>query len=78
MSKVKVVLNSDGVRELLKSEDMQRVVSEQAHAIAGRCGAGYSDDVYVGKNRCNAMIYPETSAAKRDNLENNTILKAMR
>jgi len=75
---IKVVLNSAGVKELLKSEEMQTIVSEHAKAIAGRCGAGYSDDVYVGKNRCNAMVYPETSAAKRDNLANNTILKAMR
>lgn len=75
---VKVKLNSAGVQELLKSPEMQSICEEHAQAIQGRCGDGYESDVYVGKTRCNAMVWAGTNQAKRDNLENNTILKAMR
>ena len=75
---MKFKLNSDGVRELLKSQEMQSVLSEKATGIKNRCGEGYTQDVYVGKNRANAMVKAETYQAKRDNLKNNTILKAVR
>ena len=78
MANMKFKLNSDGVRELLKSQEMQSVLSEKATGIKNRCGEGYTQDVYVGKNRANAMVKAETYQAKRDNLKNNTILKAVR
>lgn len=75
---MKFKLNSDGVRELLKSQEMQSVLIEKATGIKNRCGEGYTQDVYVGKNRANAMVKAGTYQAKRDNLKNNTILKAVR
>lgn len=78
MAKMKFKLNSDGVRELLKSQEMQSVLNEKATGIKNRCGEGYTQDVYVGKNRANVMVKAETYQAKRDNLKNNTILKAVR
>lgn len=78
MANMKFKLNSDGVRELLKSQEMQSVLIEKATGIKNRCGEGYTQDVYVGKNRANAMVKAETYQAKRDNLKNNTILKAVR
>ena len=75
---MKFKLNSGGVRELLKSQEMQSVLNEKATGIKNRCGEGYTQDVYVGKNRANAMVKAETYQAKRDNLKNNTILKAVR
>ena len=78
MANMKFKLNSDGVRELLKSQEMQSVLNEKATGIKNRCGEGYTQDVYVGKNRANAMVKAETYQAKRDNLTNNTILKAVR
>lgn len=78
MSKVKFKLNGKGVAELLKSAEMQEVLTEYATGIRNRCGDGYTQDIYVGKTRANAMVSAETYQAKRDNLENNTILKAVR
>ena len=78
MANMKFKLNSGGVRELLKSQEMQSVLNEKATGIKNRCGEGYTQDVYVGKNRANAMVKAETYQAKRDNLKNNTILKAVR
>lgn len=75
--KVKIVLNRDGVREMMQSAEMQSLLSETASAIVSRCGPGYSSDIYVGRNRANAMVKTETFEARRDNRKNNTILKAV-
>lgn len=77
MSKVRVELNSAGIRELLRSEEMQAVLEEQAEKIAGRCGTGYSHDTYLTGGRAVASAFAETPEAIRDNLENNTILRSL-
>lgn len=76
--KVKIVLNTAGVRELLKSQELMAVCSEHADTIAQRCGSGYETSTYTGKNRVNAMVAASTYQAKADNMKNNTILKAVR
>lgn len=78
MGKTKIVLNSAGVRELLKSEEMQALLSQRASEIAARAGAGYGTDVFVGKTRANASVFANDAEAQRDNLKNNTLLKALR
>lgn len=78
MSKMKFKLNSSGVRSLLQSNEMQAVLDKQATAIRNRAGIGYQQDTYVGKNRANAMVWADTHQAKRDNMKNNTLLKAVR
>ena len=71
-------LNRAGVRQLMQSAEMQSVLRDKASQIQARCGDGYESDVMVGKNRANAMVRAATSKAKRDNMDNNTILKAVR
>lgn len=71
-------INRAGVRELLKSEEMQAILREKATDIKNRCGDGYESDHHVGKNRANAMVWASSAKARKDNSENNTILKAVR
>lgn len=78
MSKYKFTLCKKGVRNLLRGENMQALLNEKAGQVQARCGVGYKSDSYVGRNRANAMVYADTYKAKRDNLKNNTILKALR
>lgn len=78
MSKMEFKLNRSGVSDMMKSSEMQSLLKDQASAIKNRCGDGYEQDIFVGKNRANAMVWAETYEAKRDNLKNNTILKAVR
>lgn len=78
MAKYKFKLDKKGVRNLLKGESMQDLLNEKAGKVQASCGAGYKSDSYVGRNRANAMVYADTYKAKRDNLKNNTILKALR
>ena len=76
--KFRIELNSEGVRELLKSAEMEAICREQANAIAARAGDGYTVSTYSGRTRVNASVITATSKAARDNLKNNTLLKAVR
>lgn len=78
MKKVKVVLNSAGVRELLRSDEMESMLAKKASDIRDRCGDGYESDSYKGKNRAKATVWTATPDAMRDNSKNNTLLKGMR
>lgn len=75
---MKFKLNRAGVANLMKSGAMQTVLNKHASNIKNRCGDGYEQDVYVGRNRANAMVSAKTTKAKKDNLKNNTLLKAVR
>lgn len=72
----KFVLNHAGVGQLLKSAEMQAVLKEHATEIMNRVGDGYEQDTFVGRNRANAMVTATSSKALKDNLDNNTLLKA--
>lgn len=78
MANMKFKLNRSGVASLMKSEAMQGVLEEKATAIRNRAGEGYKQDTFVGKTRANAMVYADTYQAKKDNMKNNTLLKAVR
>ncbi|WP_331274385.1 hypothetical protein [Streptococcus equi] len=60
MSKFKFKLNPARVAELMKSSEMQQVLTAKATAIRQRCGDGYAQDIHVGKNRANAMVSAKT------------------
>ena len=76
MAKMKFELNREGVRNLMQSAEMERVLVGYADQIADRAGDGY--DTHVGPNRINVSVRTGTAAAFQDNLENNTLLKAVR
>lgn len=78
MAKMKFKLNRSGVAALMKSNQMQGVLEEKATGVGNRAGEGYKQDIYVGKTRANAMVYADTYQAKKDNMKNNTLLKAVR
>ncbi len=76
--KVTLKLNSKGIQEMLKSPEMQTLLNERATAIANRAGDGYEVSVHVGKTRANASVYTTDAKVMRDNLKNNTLLKAVK
>ncbi len=75
---VRVELNSDGVQELLKSSAMMNICKSHAQAIANRAGSGYIVTTHTGPTRVNASVFTATNEAARDNLKNNTLLKAVK
>ena len=78
MSKMKFELNRKGVADLMKSKGMQEILKDHATNIKNRAGHGFEQDVYVGQNRANAMVWADTPHAQADNYEHNTLLKSVR
>ena len=74
---VRIELNDAGIKELLKSAEIMAACREQADQIAARAGEGYEVSTYTGKTRVNASVHAVTDKAYRDNLKNNTLLKAV-
>lgn len=77
MANVRIKLNYSGVGQLLKSSELKALLKAQAEEIAGRCGAGYASDTKMMGTRVIASAYTDTVEAMRDNLENNTLQKAL-
>lgn len=77
MSNVKVVLNKESIKEYMKSNEMKAACEERANTARAKLGEGYKVTSMSGKTRCNASILAESKEAKRENRENNTILKAV-
>lgn len=81
--KIKIELNSEGVREMLRSPEMKDICTELAQGIAQRANGtgadgGYAVSGHTGATRVNASVYCATKEALRDNLKNNTLLKAVK
>lgn len=70
-------LNKAGVRELLLSDDMMKVCDKYANNAVSRLGDGYEASTYHGKTRVNASVMAVTDKARKENLETNSILKAV-
>lgn len=77
MAKVEIVLNPAGVRELLKSDAMMQICKQHANRAVAALGDGYAVNTHVGASRVNAEVTAETFLARRDNMKNNSILKAL-
>lgn len=67
MDKVRVELNSAGVRELLKSTEMKSAIERHAEAIAGRSGGHV--ETYIAQTRVVAEVSGDDG--------NNGLLKAV-
>lgn len=76
-NKNKFVLNRSGVKQLLQSSEIMGVCEQYASDIVGRLGAGYEVSTHTGRNRVNASVAAVTYEAKREVMENNSILKAV-
>lgn len=74
----KFELNREGVKELMKSKEMQDLISERAEQAVNRLGPGYKSNLNIGKTRVNANVFADSFKAKRENAKNNTILKAVK
>lgn len=66
-----------GVRELLRSGEVQSFLEAEAAARAAALGDGYAVNSVVGKNRINVRIVAESREAQAENLKDNTLLQAI-
>lgn len=78
MSNVRIELNREGVRELLRSSAVMNECRSHAAEMAAKLGTDdYEVSEYIGRNRANVSVKAKTDKARQDNMDNNTMLKAV-
>lgn len=80
MSKVRVKLNNAGVRELLKSAEAANAClphAQRVYATASSSAEGYVLEQRNYRERTGYAVYANDFPAIADNLNNNTLLKAL-
>ena len=76
--RVKIKMNDAAVIALLSGSEIESVLKSHADRIAGRAGSGYEAELGAGgKTRSRAFVHTATTAARRDNAKNATLLRAL-
>ena len=75
MGRAKFEPNIAGITELRKSAEMKAVLNHYASVISSTAGAGYETVEIMSGDRAKVFVVADT---RKDNLENNTLLKALR
>lgn len=77
MANVEVRLNSEGVKEMLRSPEVAQMCMDSANRALGRLGNGYEVESRTYPERRGAVVKAVTFSARKDNAENNSLLKAV-
>lgn len=70
-------LNLPGLNELMKSPEMQAVLTQAGNAVASAAGGDYGVRTHVASFVAIANVYPNSAKAAKDNFESNTLVKAL-
>lgn len=77
MSDVDFELNINGLRELMKSSEMQSALESAGQAVASNAGRDYGTRVHTASYVAICNVYPNSKEAATENYEENTLLKAL-
>ena len=78
MTKIKFVLDGNGVKDLLKSAGVYGECLKHAESMRASAGMGYEVSDRSHPERKGAAVYPADDKAYYDNLNNNTLEKVLR
>jgi len=76
-NKLRIELDTAAVGKLLKGADMQDALEAVTGKVVRTLGPDYGNDVKVMDTRAVSSVYTKNKKAVRDNLKNNTLLKAV-
>lgn len=77
MAKVRVELNHDEVRRMLRSDEATQICQKYADKALAKLGEGYSSNSYKGENRVNVQVQADWHQTVEANKKSNTIIKAV-
>jgi len=75
--KVEFVIHKNGVKDLLKSQEVQDMLATKAAVIAARAGDGFTSGVRVGTDRARAYVLPDTYVARRRQAKHHLLERAV-
>lgn len=65
-------------KQILKGDGTRSLCEKLAKDMQSRAGEGYETSTFSGRRRVNVSVGAGTKEAYQDNMNNNTLLKAMR
>lgn len=77
MSKVRIEIDDNAIRSILKSAEMQKLVENEALQVVSRAGGTFDHATHVAETRVYASVYPTSYEDILENSKNNTLLKAL-
>lgn len=77
MAKYKVVINKQGIKDLMRSAEINNICSACADRVVSSAGEGFEKRLYVGDNRLSYTIVPTSIEASKKNLKHNILAKAL-
>lgn len=78
--KVKVVLNKKGIKEFLQSDEVAEYLKPYAEEMQANAKASSGEEYKIRQTKTDRVgynVYAATKKAKKDNLDNNTLLKSI-
>ena len=75
--KVKVVLNSAGIREMLHSPGIESALVQAAKNVQGRAGANFGVKSFSMPSRSVVRVSAINKDGMKENVDNNVLLKAL-
>lgn len=76
-SKIKVELNLAGINAMMKSGEIESALASAGNAVATAAGVGYESSTHQASFVAIANVYANDSKSRKDNRDNNTLLKAV-
>ena len=77
MSDVKVVLNSEGIKELLHSPGIKAALLAAGQAVQGRAGANFCTTAVDMPSRSIVRVSAINKDGVKENLDDNVLLKSL-
>ena len=77
MSKVRIKLNSSGIRELLHSPEITSTLVEIGQGVAGRAGANFGVKSFSMPTRSVVRVSAINKKGVKENLDSNVLLKSL-
>ncbi len=77
MSKVRIELNSPGIRELLHSSEITSALVEVGSGVANRAGANFGVKSFSMPSRSVVRVSAINKEGVKENLDSNVLLKSL-
>lgn len=77
MGRVRIELNSRGVRELLRSPGVRADIDRRVRAIAAAAGEGMEPSTIAGRNRARGSVITGTWDARHSEATNRALTRAL-
>lgn len=77
MANIRIEVNRKGVRDLLRSREVEADLTRRAQAIAAAAGAGHEVDSEVGRNRVRVSVRTDTIDAMLAEATSRSLTRAL-